>query len=169
MHGNEVSVQRILSACPLMGKPVRGRTAGYSPRLFRSERPRFTRVAWGRVAAVSSGPDPLASKSQAGSGRSPHGSNYSLYRCAMVARMSRASTIREAGDRRQTADTHNVECALPARERTDPDRTTLDLQKESLVVVESICVDSDEANVLEQSTSAFEELVPAETDGHLGQ
>lgn len=28
MQGNEVSVQRILSACPLMGKPVRGRTAG---------------------------------------------------------------------------------------------------------------------------------------------
>ena len=93
----------------------------------------------------------------------------------MVARMSRASTIREgiakciSGDHRQTADTHNVDCALPARERTDPDRATRDLQKESLVMVESICADGDEANVLEQGTSAFEELVPAKTDGHFGQ
>lgn len=92
----------------------------------------------------------------------------------MVARMSRASTIREgiANAYRGTAAKRQIRItwnAPSAREGTDPDRTTLDLQKESLVVVESICVDSDEANVLEQGTSAFEELVPAETDGHLGQ
>jgi len=51
------------------------------------------------------------------------GLNDSLYRCGTVARMSRGSPIREGianayrGSRRQTADTHNVECVTPARER----------------------------------------------------
>ena len=96
MLGNEVIVRRILWVLSAYGKARSRPDGGCSPRLFRWERLVSTRVAWGRVAAVSSGPDHSASKSQAGSGRSPHGTlTYSLYRCATVARMSRASTIRE--------------------------------------------------------------------------
>lgn len=93
----------------------------------------------------------------------------------MVARMSRASTIREgiANAYRGTAAKRQIRITwnAPFPPGSEPIRIVpLSIcKKESLVVVESICVDSDEANVLEQGTSAFEELVPAETDGHLGQ
>ena len=86
--------------------------------------------------------------------------------------MSRASTIREgiAKAYRGTAAKRQIRITwnAPLPPGSEPIRIVrLWICKESLVVVESICVDGDEANVLEQDTSAFEELVPAKTDGHL--
>ena len=88
--------------------------------------------------------------------------------------MSRASTIREgiANAYRATAAKRQIGITWNAPSRPGANRSGSygsGSAKESLVVVESICVDGDEANVLEQDTSAFEELVPAKTDGHLGQ
>ena len=86
--------------------------------------------------------------------------------------MSRASTIREGtanayrgtAAKRQTGITWNA----PSRPGANRSGSYGSGSAKNLVVVESIFVDGDEADVLEQDTSAFEELVPAKTDGHLG-
>ena len=101
-----------------MGKPVRGRTAGVHRGTF-AVNAHYLLSSLGGVAAVSSGPDQSVSKSQAGSGRSPRGSKrqpvplrdgcqnepcfHSRRHCQCL-----------SGDRRQTADKHNVERA-PSR------------------------------------------------------
>lgn len=91
----------------------------------------------------------------------------------MVARMSRASTIREGiANARGTAAKRQIRITwnAPFPPGSEPIRIVpLSICKKNRSSWSRAYALTVTRHVLEQGTSAFEELVPAETDGHLGQ